>query len=1089
MRLLDQLEHTAKTRLFAFKAATVCFSLVWLSATAAPQSIQPIYSFTNGPANNYNSVTFGTLAQGPDSSLVQGPDGNFYGTSYSGGTYNNGTVFQITTNGVLTMLYSFSAMVNDAGLVSGVLTNFDGAHPHAGLTLGPDGNFYGTTYSGGSGGYGTVFEITTNGVLTTLYSFSANADGANPYAGLTLGPDGNFYGTAYSGGTSGNGTVFEITTNGALTTLHSFSPVVSDGNDLSTNADGASPYADLTLGPDGNFYGTTSVGGTGDNGTVFEITTNGVLTPLYSFSATSFNGINGLSNPDGANPHAGLALGPDGKFYGTTYDGGTSGFGTVFQITTNGALTMLYSFSATSFSPPGNETNSDGANPISGLTLGHGKFYGATSSGGTNGYGTVFQMETSGKLTTLVNFNSTDGANPSATLTVGSDGNLYGTSHDGGSSGLGTVFQMTAKGVLTTLVNFADVQGAYPRAELTLGPDGNFYGTTSSGGSYSNGTVFEVMTNGALTALYSFNPTAVGGLLFGSGPPGEALINADGANPYAGLTLGSDGNLYGTTHSGGTNGEGAVFQITTNGVLTTIHSFSFPVRKAPFFNVYTNADGENPYATLVLGPNGNFYGTAYSGGSSDDGTMFQMTTNGVFTTLASFGGTNGDFPAAGLTMGPDGNFYGTTSSGGTNGYGTVFELTTNGTLTTLVNFTYYNGVSPSARLTLGPDGNFYGTTYKGGSGGNGTVFQMTTSGVLTTLYSFSPPAGNGTGPFGIEAHTNADGANPFAGLALGPDGNFYGTTCNGGTNAYGTVFEVTAAGALTTLANFAITNGATPYAGLTLAPDGNFYGTTLSGGSGGDGVIYRLNLSPSIIIQPSNQMAAVGSSPTFTVTLFGTAPFEYQWLANGTPIADATNNALIIPNVTPSSVGDYQVIITNAWGSTTSSIATLSLGISPTITNQPAGESVPIGGTATFSVGATGTPPLAYQWYFNTNASLSGANNAALSFGPVIPNQSGQYQVLVTSPYGSATSSAASLTVLLQPNCYGISNSGSGTMTLLLASTPNSTNRLWATTNLALPLAQWQPISTNSADATGLFQFTDTNTGNTPARFYILSSP
>lgn len=1103
-------------RLLVLKIATVCLSLAWFTLPATA-SIQPIFSFTNPPANPYGS-------------LVQGQDGNFYGTSYNGGSTGNGTIFRTTTNGAWTIIHSFTATIF-GGIVFGggggdVYTNADGANPYAGLVMGPDGNFYGTTYSGGSSGNGTVFEVTTNGVLTTLHSFSAtvyngsgaqtNTDGANPHGGLIVGPDGNFYGTTSKAGGGANGTVFELTTNGLLTTLHSFSATIlyeeyftnlnGEGvNDLYTNLDGANPQG-LTLGPDGNFYGTTAGGGGSGSGTVFELTTNGPLTTLYSFSAMeSVEVLSGMvdgfinTNSDGANPGAGLTLGADGNFYGTTRNGGTNGIGTVFQITTNGALTTLCSFSGMAYDNiTGNitvYTNLYGANPQGALVPApDGSFYGTAYSGGTNVYGTVFQVTTNGTLTTLANFGNTNGAYLVAGLALGSDGNLYGTTSGGGSIGNGTVFQVTTNGALTTLLSFANTHGAKPRAGLTLGPDGKFYDTTYSGGSNANGTVFGVTTNGELTTLYSFGfaNNAIG---LGGNP------NTNGADPYAGLALGADDNFYGTTYNGGTNGNGTVFQITTAGALTTLHSFSATVRLG-FGSVYTNADGAVPYAGLTLGPEGNFYGTAYSGGSSGNGTVYEVTTNGAITKLHSFsatfylgtgpnGGiytnTDGAHPYAGLTLGTDGNLYGTTFSGGS-GNGTVFVLTTNGALTTLVSFAETNGASPKGPLTLGPDGNFYGTTTAGGSGGSGTVFQMTTNGALTTLYSFSPAVNNG-GAFGAALNTNADGASPYAGLTLGPDGSFYGTTYGGGPNGYGTVFEVTTNGALTTLVIFAITNGSSPYAGLTLGPDGNFYGTTYSGGSGGGGVIYSLNLPPSIITQPSNQTVAAGSNGTFTVTLFGTAPFAYQWLSNGTPIPDATNCALTIPDFTPSNVGNYAVIVTNTWGSVTSSVATIILPVLPTITNQPASESVPIGGTANFAVGAGGSPPLAFQWYFNTTTLLSGATNANLCFSPVLANQAGQYEVIVTSPFGSVTSSAAGLTVVLQPNCYGISNSGSGSVTLLLAGAPGSTNCLWTTTNLNLPLSQWQALSTNTADDTGLFWFTDTNAGNSPARFYILSSP
>jgi uncharacterized repeat protein (TIGR03803 family) len=359
--------------------------------------------------------------------------------------------------------------------------------------------------------------------------------------------------------------------------------------------------------------------------------------------------------------------------------------------------------------------SSNGALPNA-LTLGNdGNFYGTTSYGGTTykngsyGYGTVFKVTTNGTLTTLVSFGYDNGARPVAALTLGTDGNFYGTtSYEGGSYSYsdGTVFKVTTNGVLTTLVSFANTNGAYPRAALTLGNDGNFYGTTSQGGSGGLGTVFQVTTKGVLTTLVSF-------------------ANTNGAYPFAGLTLGSDGNFYGTTGSGGVvGGAGTVFKVTTykvyhggvfttKGTLTTLYSFT------------GGSDGAQPRAALTLGTDGNFYGTTYYGGSSDDGTVFKVTANGTLTTLYSFtGGSDGALPNA-LTLGNDGNFYGTTLEGCYDEEGTVFKVTTNGTLTTLVSFNLTNGACPSAALTLGTDGNFYGTTGSGvGGGGAGTVFRL-----------------------------------------------------------------------------------------------------------------------------------------------------------------------------------------------------------------------------------------------------------------------------------------------------------------------------------------------------------------------------
>ena len=239
---------------------------------------------------SFGSITnaSGDLLDGanPQAGLVQGSDGNFYGTTREGGTNDFGTVFQITPNGALTSLYSFTG-------------GSDGEYPMAGLVQGSDGYFYGTTW-GEMNPIGTVFKISTNGVLTTLYSFGGGNDGANPQAGLVQGSDGNFYGTTEDGGTNGSGTVFKISTNGVLTTLCSFGSLVEESS------------SGLVQGSDGNLYGTSGFVH-GPNivvslGTVFKISTNGALTSLFSFTG----GI------DGAIPEAGLVQGSDGNFYGTT---------------------------------------------------------------------------------------------------------------------------------------------------------------------------------------------------------------------------------------------------------------------------------------------------------------------------------------------------------------------------------------------------------------------------------------------------------------------------------------------------------------------------------------------------------------------------------------------------------------------------------------------------------------------------------------------------------------------------------------------------------------------------------------------------
>ena len=677
---------------------------------------------------------------GPAANVVQGSDGNFYGTTQRGGTSNLGTVFKITPAGVETVLYSFAD------------NETDGSYPSA-LIQGSDGNFYGTASDGGSKHEGTVFRVTPAGVETVLYSFGGGTtDGGSPIAALILGSDGNFYGTTSGGGASGGGTVFKITPAGVETVLHSFA-----GN----NTDGNIPYAALALGSDGNFYGTTSSGGRYSWGTVFKVTPTGSETVLYSFDCGNTD--------DGCIPHAALIPGSDGNLYGTTSSGGPTGAGTVFKITPAGVETALHFFTFGNIFTGGSST--DGDTPNAALILGSdGYFYGTTSFGGTGDSGSLFKINLTGTETVVYSFNTgSEGQRPLG-LIQGGDGNFYGTTRDGGTSNLGTVFEITSTGVETVLHSFVGgaTDGGFPAATLTRGSDGNFYGTTLYGGTNGHGTVFEITPAGVETVLYSF-----------------AGNNTDGNLPNT-LIPGSDGNFYGTTSGGGSKDEGTVFRITPAGVETVLYSFSGGT-----------TDGGDPRAALIQGSDGNLYGTTSDGGTNGFGTVFRITPAGVETVLHSFTGspTDGRIPSGGaLVLGSDGNFYGTTSFGGTGDYGTVFKITPGGAETVLYSFAggTADGSGPNTGLIQGNDGNFYGTTDTGGIGGdarancsvspasfgcpgNGTLFRITPAAVETMLYAF---------PAGTDGNASGPGA-----LILGADGKLYGTTLTGGSANLGTVYK------------------------------------------------------------------------------------------------------------------------------------------------------------------------------------------------------------------------------------------------------------------------------------------------------------
>jgi uncharacterized repeat protein (TIGR03803 family) len=340
-----------------------------------------------------------------------------------------------------------------------------------------------------------------------------------------------------------------------------------------------------------------------------------------------------FNGSDGNGPQVGLLAYTNGSFLGTTWEGGAGGTGTVFAVTGDGTLTTLVTFYGT-----------NGGHPCAGLTLASdGNFYGMTGSGGTSNWGTIFRTTLDGTATVLVSFLGTNGVGPAAGIIQASDGNFYGTTELGGANNRGTIFKMTPGGSLTTLYSFDPTNGCSPEAPLLQAQDGNFYGTTTVGGLFDGGTVFKMTPDGSVTFLTSF--------AYSNGCPVGRLVQGD------------DGALYGAT-AGWSLGGGSVYRITTNRELTTLVAFDV-----------SGVNGLNPDAGLTLASDGNFYGTCTIGGTSNRGTIFRVTPNGMFKTVYNFsGGSDGMVPVTELLQAADGNLYGTTYYGGPSWAGNVFSL-------------------------------------------------------------------------------------------------------------------------------------------------------------------------------------------------------------------------------------------------------------------------------------------------------------------------------------------------------------------------------------------------------------------------------
>ncbi len=1012
-----------------------CGTVFELTPSGGAWTEKVLYSFQNDTTDGANPLR---------ENLVFDARGNLYGTTNAGGASGFGTVFELVagTGGTWTEKVLYSFQNNSA----------DGINPVAGVVFDAAGNLYGETTQGGAKGDGTVFELAAGSgtwSYKVVHTF-AGIDGAQPQGGLLLDAEGNFFGTTYSGGNytdENQGTVFELSPIGGgwvEQVLYNFTVA----------PDGYYPACSLVFDAAGNLYGTTTKGGSGNGtGTVF------VLNRASGWKETSLHGFAG--NPDGATPFGTLMFDAAGNLYGTTEAGGANSFGldgVVYKIASvvtaapkfspaGGAYSATQTVKITDATPNATIYYSiNGGSPIqykSAITVSSSETITAYAISGSlpqsqpanANYqigataGTPWFSPSAGTYTLAQSVTITDAA-PGAAIYYTTNGSTPTTSSTKYAGPISVTATETIKALAVAsgytnsaiasavytitpitpptekvLYNFGSItnDGGVPLASLTRDGSGNLYGTTRFGGpneityginTVTAGTVFELSpgTGGTWTekVLYNFGATS-----------------SDGALPIASLVLDSKGNLYGTTLAGGAYGLGTAFELSpgTGGKWTEKILYSFGV---------SLADGKIPEAGLIFDSKGNLYGTTSVGGTSDTtygggyGTVFELSpgtgstwTENVLYNFSYLSQTDGYFPEANLVFDSKGNLWGTTADGGTGqdleGGGTVFELVPQGgggwTEKVIYNF---GGGSPQGYLITGgvvldSAGNVYGVAHSGGNG----------YGLDGTLFELSPGTG-GTWTFNVLHSFGAygtDGINPNATLIFDAAGNLFGTTYAGGANGYGTVFEMspqTGGGWIESVVhsfNLVSTDGANPSAALILDGSGNLYGTTGYGGSHGDGntgetggTVFEIvsNVSGGPVAQLSPTSLAFGAVGTRV-----TSPARKVTLTN-TGTASLSISAIAI---TGADMGDFAQTHTCGASLAAGASCAISVTFTPTTTGSR---------TASLSVtdNAAGSPQTVTISGVGTTAKLT---PLTLSFGSVATGVTSPAKVVTLTNSGTAS--------------------------------------------------------------------------------------
>ncbi len=527
-------------------------------------------------------------------------------------------------------------------------------------------------------------------------------------------------------------------------------------------------------------WGVSQGGGTDELGTVFNLLEDG-----NGFAVSS----SFTNNPDGQSPKASLIEGSPGTFFGLTSTGGELGGGTFFEYE-SGSFNKLFDL----------DPDVHGANAETDiLKIDNNTFILATSGGGPNGSGVLLEVNVPSGITVLHNFDFATGGSPSGSIAYDDVQNvIYGGCASGGVNSAGTVFKYDLENEAFEVIHeFAGLEGgSFPRGGLTLADDGNLYGTTQIGGEFSEGLIFSINPNtNEFSEVYSLS-----------------LTEGDGRNPFGRLIQTEMGMLLGTCSEGGQLGTGTIFSCTLDGTFTRLHSFN------------SGIDGGFVKTGLTDGEDGFFYGVAEFGGSNGFGTVYRISELGSYELIHALDFTeDGSNPVGALLLASDGTFMGNSTSGGSGTFGTLFTLN-EGVIAKLHDFSLpVDGAQP---VGLIPSGNqFIGVTSTGGEENLGAIFISQLNGEKTKIHDFN----------------GADGQNPNAGIIEGSDGFIYGTARFGGDNSAGTVFRLSQSGDFELLHSFdGSTNGQFPAGGLLEHSDGNFYGTTAEGGSFEDGILFRI---------------------------------------------------------------------------------------------------------------------------------------------------------------------------------------------------------------------------------------------------------